>query len=124
MAVPWAAMRRFCSRLIPRNPSRTPTRRRNSPSTAPIAPAPTTARTASPSVGNMPGGMREVSGPEIAAHIDVAAILPAMRDALRAEAEGQVEVPLRAGWQLGGADFGMLAMPARSAALNFAIFKM
>jgi ornithine cyclodeaminase/alanine dehydrogenase-like protein (mu-crystallin family) len=68
--------------------------------------------------------MREVSGPEIVARIDVAAILPAMRDALRAEAEGHVEVPLRAGWQLGGGDFGMLAMPARSAALNFAIFKM
>jgi ornithine cyclodeaminase/alanine dehydrogenase-like protein (mu-crystallin family) len=35
-----------------------------------------------------------------------------------------VEVPLRAGWQLGGGDFGMLAMPARSTALGFAIFKM
>jgi len=68
--------------------------------------------------------MREISGRDIAAHIGLAAILPAMREALRADAEGLVEVPLRAGWQMGGGDFGMLAMPARSAALNFAVFKM
>src|SRR5262249_29162392 len=52
------------------------------------------------------------------------AILPAMREALRADAQGLVEAPLRAGWQLAGGDFGMLAMPARSAALGFAVFKM
>ena len=68
--------------------------------------------------------MREIASEEIAARINVAAILPAMREALRADAEGLVEVPLRAGWQLGGGDFGMLAMPARSTALNFAVFKM
>ena len=68
--------------------------------------------------------MREISGEDIAAQIAVAAILPAMRAALRADVEGQVEVPLRAGWQLGGGAFGMLAMPARSAALKFAVFKM
>ena len=68
--------------------------------------------------------MREISGEDIAAGIDLAAILPAMREALRADAEGLVEVPLRAGWQMGGGEFGMLAMPARSVALNFAVFKM
>ena len=68
--------------------------------------------------------MREVLGQEIAARIDIAALLPAMRAALRADAGGQVEAPLRAGWQLGGGDFGMLAMPARSMALGFAVFKM
>ena len=68
--------------------------------------------------------MREITGREIAARINIAAILPAMREALRADAEGLVEVPLRAGWQMGGGTFGMLAMPARSAALNFAAFKM
>lgn len=68
--------------------------------------------------------MREIIAEEIAARIDIAAILPVMRQALRADAEGLVEVPPRAGWQLGGGEFGMLAMPARSAALNFAVFKM
>jgi ornithine cyclodeaminase len=47
-----------------------------------------------------------------------------MREALRADVEGLVEVPLRAGWQFGDGAFGMLAMPARSAALRFAVFKM
>src|SRR5262249_42637233 len=97
---------------------------RSSRSTAPIAAPQTTARTASPPVGSRPGGMREISGHDIAAHIGLADILPAMHEALRAEAEGSVEVPLRAGWQMGGGAFGMLAMPARSAALNFAVFKM
>jgi len=68
--------------------------------------------------------MREISGRDIAARIGLAMILPAMREALRADAEELVEVPLRAGWQMGGGAFGMLAMPARSAALNFAVFKM
>jgi ornithine cyclodeaminase/alanine dehydrogenase-like protein (mu-crystallin family) len=68
--------------------------------------------------------MRDIKGQDIAARIDLAAILPAMREALRADAEGLVEVPLRAGWQMGAGDFGMLAMPARSAALGFAVFKM
>ena len=68
--------------------------------------------------------MREITGREIAARIDIAAILPAMREALRADVEGPVEVPLRAGWQFGNGAFGMLAMPARSAALSFAVFKM
>ena len=68
--------------------------------------------------------MREISPREIGRRVDVAVLLPAMREALRAEAQGQIEVPLRAGWQLGGGDFGMLAMPARSEALNFAVFKM
>jgi ornithine cyclodeaminase/alanine dehydrogenase-like protein (mu-crystallin family) len=45
-----------------------------------------------------------------------------MRQALKAEAEHQVEVPLRAFWGLQGG-FGILAMPARSMALNRAIFK-
>ena len=45
-----------------------------------------------------------------------------MRDALRAEAEGRLEVPLRAGWSLKN-DFGMLAMPARSEDLKLAAFK-
>lgn len=66
--------------------------------------------------------MRNVSPEEIAARIDIAALLPVMRDALRAEAEGRVEVPLRAGWSLKG-DFGMLAMPARSEELKLAAFK-
>lgn len=66
--------------------------------------------------------MRTVSPEEIAARIDLAAILPVMRDALRAEAEGRVEVPLRAGWSLKN-DFGMLAMPARSEELRLAAFK-
>lgn len=68
--------------------------------------------------------MREVAAAEITGRIDVAALIPAMRDALRAEAQGLVEVPLRAGWQLDGGAFGMLAMPARSAALKLAAFKM
>ena len=68
--------------------------------------------------------MREISRQDIAARVDIAAILPAMRDALRADAEGLVEVPLRAGWQLGGGEFGVLAMLARSERLNFAVFKM
>ena len=68
--------------------------------------------------------MREITGQEIATRIGLAAILSAMREALQADAEGLVEVPLRAGWQLGGGEFGMLAMPARSVALNFAVFKM
>jgi len=67
--------------------------------------------------------MREINGQDIAARIGIAAILPAMREALRADAEDLVEVPLRAGWQMDGGDFGMLAMPARSAALKFAVFK-
>lgn len=66
--------------------------------------------------------MRDISPDEIASRIGIAALLPAMRDALRAEAEGRVEVPLRAGWRLGG-DFGMLAMPARSVELKLAAFK-
>jgi ornithine cyclodeaminase len=66
--------------------------------------------------------MRTVSPEEIHARIDLAAILPVMRDALRAEAEGRVEVPLRAGWSLKN-DFGMLAMPARSEDLKLAAFK-
>jgi ornithine cyclodeaminase len=68
--------------------------------------------------------MREISPAEIEGRVDVAALIPAMRDALRAEAEGRVEVPLRAGWQLDGGQFGMLAMPARSAELKLAAFKM
>ncbi|MEO7054756.1 MAG: hypothetical protein ABI191_07250, partial [Rhizomicrobium sp.] len=66
--------------------------------------------------------MQNISPEEIAARIDIATLLPAMRDALRAEAEGRVEVPLRAGWSLRG-DFGMLAMPARSEELKLAAFK-
>jgi ornithine cyclodeaminase len=66
--------------------------------------------------------MRTVSPEEIHARIDLAAILPVMRDALRAEAEGRLEVPLRAGWSLKN-DFGMLAMPARSEDLKLAAFK-
>jgi ornithine cyclodeaminase/alanine dehydrogenase-like protein (mu-crystallin family) len=46
-----------------------------------------------------------------------------MRDALRADAEGRVDVPLRAGWSLNGGAFGMLAMPARSEELGLAAFK-
>lgn len=67
--------------------------------------------------------MRDVSPAEIKRRIDIAALLPAMRDALRAEAEGRVDVPPRAGWRLGGGDFGMLAMPARSEELKLAAFK-
>ena len=66
--------------------------------------------------------MRTISPEEITARIDIAALLPVMRDALRAEAEGRVEVPLRAGWSLKN-DFGMLAMPARSQELKLAAFK-
>jgi ornithine cyclodeaminase/alanine dehydrogenase-like protein (mu-crystallin family) len=66
--------------------------------------------------------MRTISPEEITARIDIAALLPVMRDALRAEAEGRVEVPLRAGWSLKN-DFGMLAMPARSEELKLAAFK-
>ncbi|MBN9545591.1 MAG: ornithine cyclodeaminase family protein [Alphaproteobacteria bacterium] len=66
--------------------------------------------------------MRTVSPEDITARIDIAALLPVMRDALRAEAEGRVEVPLRAGWSLKN-DFGMLAMPARSEELKLAAFK-
>ncbi len=66
--------------------------------------------------------MRTVSPEEIESRISIAALLPVMRDALRAEAEGLVEVPLRAGWSLRG-DFGMLAMPARSEELKLAAFK-
>jgi alanine dehydrogenase len=68
--------------------------------------------------------MREISGRDITARIDIAAILPAMREALRADAENRVDVPLRAGWQMGGGAFAMLAMPARSPSLGFAVFKM
>jgi ornithine cyclodeaminase/alanine dehydrogenase-like protein (mu-crystallin family) len=67
--------------------------------------------------------MRDVSPEEIARGITVAAIFPAMREALRAEAEGRVDVPLRAWWGLGNGGFGMLAMPARSEELNLAAFK-
>ncbi len=67
--------------------------------------------------------MRNVSPEEIADRIAIADILPAMRAALRAEAEGRVEVPLRAGWSLNNGKFGMLAMPARSEALKLAAFK-
>lgn len=74
---------------------------------------------ASPSAGEW---LREVSPEEIESRIDVAALIPAMHEALKAEADGQVEVPLRAFWGLEG-DFGILAMPARSRALNFALFK-
>jgi hypothetical protein len=66
--------------------------------------------------------MRTVSPEEIESRIGIAALLPVMRDALRAEAQGRVEVPLRAGWSLKG-DFGMLAMPARSEELKLAAFK-
>ena len=68
-------------------------------------------------------GVRIVTPEEITARIGVAALLPVMREALRAEAEGRVEVPLRAGWTFDGGEFGMLAMPARSKDLNFAAFK-
>jgi ornithine cyclodeaminase/alanine dehydrogenase-like protein (mu-crystallin family) len=67
--------------------------------------------------------MRSVSPEEIAHRITIAAILPVMRDALRADAEGRVEVPLRAGWSLSDGAFGMLAMPARSEELKLAAFK-
>ena len=43
--------------------------------------------------------MRNVSPEEIENRITIAAILPVMRDALRADAEGRVDVPLRAGWR-------------------------
>ena len=68
--------------------------------------------------------MRHVSPDEIAGRIGIASLLPAMREALKAEAEGRVEVPLRAGWQLGGGALGMLAMPARSQELGLAVFKL
>lgn len=67
--------------------------------------------------------MRIITGQDIATHVAVAAILPAMREALRADAEGRIEVPLRAGWTFDNGEFGMLAMPARSKDLNFAVFK-
>lgn len=67
--------------------------------------------------------MRIVSPEEITDRITIAAILPVMRDALRADVEGRVEVPLRAGWGLDGGAFGMLAMPARSEELKLAAFK-
>jgi ornithine cyclodeaminase/alanine dehydrogenase-like protein (mu-crystallin family) len=67
--------------------------------------------------------MRNISPEEIAARITIAAILPVMREALRADVEGRVEVPLRAGWSLSGGAFGMLAMPARSEELKLAAFK-
>lgn len=66
--------------------------------------------------------LREVSPEEIARHIDVKALIPAMREALKAEARGQIEVPLRAFWGLEDG-FGILAMPARSRALKRALFK-
>jgi ornithine cyclodeaminase/alanine dehydrogenase-like protein (mu-crystallin family) len=75
---------------------------------------------ASPSAGE--GLLREVSPEEIERNIDVAALIPAMREALKADAEGAVEVPLRAFWGLKD-DFGILAMPARSASLKRALFK-
>jgi hypothetical protein len=37
------------------------------------------------------GSVRSVTGQDIATHVAVAAILPAMREALRADAEGRVE---------------------------------
>ena len=52
--------------------------------------------------------MRTVSPEEIESRIGIAALLPVMRDALRAEADGRVEVPLRAGWSLDGGAFGFL----------------
>ncbi|HEY4276487.1 MAG TPA: ornithine cyclodeaminase family protein [Rhizomicrobium sp.] len=67
--------------------------------------------------------IRIVTPEEIADRIDVAALLPVMRDALRAEAEDRIDVPLRAGWTFDNGEFGMLAMPARSKDLNFAAFK-
>ena len=67
--------------------------------------------------------MRNVSPEEIENRITIAAILPVMRDALRADAEGRVDVPLRAGWSLNAGAFGMLAMPARSEELGLAAFK-
>jgi len=66
--------------------------------------------------------LREISPEEIESLISVAALIPAMREALKAEAQGEVEVPLRAFWGLQG-DFGILAMPARSSSLGRAIFK-
>jgi len=66
--------------------------------------------------------LREVSPEEIERLIDVAALIPAMREALKADARGEVEVPLRAFWGLQGS-FGILAMPARSPSLGRAIFK-
>jgi alanine dehydrogenase len=66
--------------------------------------------------------LREVSPDEIARCIDVAALIPAMRDALKADAQGDVEVPLRAFWGLKD-EFGILAMPARSQTLKRALFK-
>ncbi|HUO02956.1 MAG TPA: ornithine cyclodeaminase family protein [Rhizomicrobium sp.] len=66
--------------------------------------------------------MREVSPEEIERHIDVATLIPAMREALQAEVQGDIEVPLRAFWGLKD-NFGILAMPARSQSLKRAIFK-
>lgn len=68
-------------------------------------------------------GVRVATPEDIAGRIGIAALLPAMRDALRAEAEGRIAVPLRAGWTFDGGEFGMLAMPARSKDLNLAAFK-
>lgn len=68
--------------------------------------------------------MRNISPDEIAGRIGITSLLPAMREALKAEAESRVEVPLRAGWQMGGGAFGMLAMPARSQELGLAVFKL
>jgi ornithine cyclodeaminase/alanine dehydrogenase-like protein (mu-crystallin family) len=67
--------------------------------------------------------MRTITGQDIVARVAVAAVLPAMREALRADAEGRIDVPLRAGWTFDGGEFGMLAMPARSKGLGFAVFK-
>lgn len=66
--------------------------------------------------------MREITGEAILRHVGVASLLPAMREALKAEAEGKIEVPLRAFWGFQG-DFGILGMPARSESLNLALFK-
>ena len=67
--------------------------------------------------------MRSITAADIEGRIGVADLLPAMREALAAEAQGRVEVPLRGGWVLGGGAFGMLAMPARSEELGLAVFK-
>jgi ornithine cyclodeaminase len=67
-------------------------------------------------------GLREVSPEEIERGISVAALIPAMREALEAEAQDNIEVPLRAFWGLKDG-FGILAMPARSRSLGRAIFK-
>lgn len=67
--------------------------------------------------------MRDISAGDIARRVGIASILPAMREALKAEAEGRIEVPPRAWWGLGRGEFGILAMPARSEALKLAVFK-